>query len=535
MNSSLKKLKRRRFNEINNRLKKINAEDVRSFLLKSGYFPESQFLPNDFFTTKKLVEKDVLKKIKELKHENSDEGTPSFLFFPKSKYAIRALGVPPIENYLHLSNFIADNWKKISTHLRLGDNDLIIPYSYPLFFKGKKRSDIGINNYKLYSELDIPRAVNLFNYGILLDIKNFYPSVYTHTLAWCLDSKTKEKKERCNFENWANKFDSLTRKLYKSRTKGLLIGPCTSDLASEILLRTIDRDISRKILNRKNNIIGFRFKDDYVLFSDTVEDADFIIKEIQHIFNEYHLEANENKTRIIHTDSFEDKKTWKVEVEILKNEINEVYEMVNEDGLLKIPEKKIRLWMKKIQNLYQIYNDEYIIKTILGNLIREGVNSISITKNTTTSCPHTVALADVYISIFSYLSCLCKKVPSSWPLFLIFICLCLEGSANEAIERAIRTFIHNLAESFTKSGDSVSLIWALYVFWRCKIDIDSNLKKKIKNKYSEDNWLIMSFIDSNAGVFSISGGTRLELVNKKYEDLQPLFKVVSIFGYGSKN
>lgn len=43
MNYGLKKLKGKRFKDINDRLNKIRKEDVRTFLLKYGYFPESQF------------------------------------------------------------------------------------------------------------------------------------------------------------------------------------------------------------------------------------------------------------------------------------------------------------------------------------------------------------------------------------------------------------------------------------------------------------------------------------------------------------
>lgn len=532
MNSDFKKLKGKRFKEINDRLSKINAEKVRSFLLSSGYFPESQFLPNDFFTSKILTEVKNLKKIKGLDYKTVDEGTPSFIFFPKSKYTIRALGIPPAENYAHLCNFISDNWNKIRAHLVLEENDSIVPYTYPLFFDNKKRSDVSINNYKVYSELDIPRAANQFNYCVFLDIKNFYPSIYTHTLAWCLDPKTQEKEERFNIKNWANKLDSLTSKLYQSRTKGLLIGPHTSDLESEILLRTIDRNLSDRTRSKNVEMAGFRFKDDYVLFSNTIESADIIRKEMQQLLNDYHLEVNENKTRIVHADSFEDKKVWKVEVERIKDEINEVYKTVDGNGHLKISEKHVRFWLKKTQSLYDTYGDEYIIKTILGGLIKEKVISVSITKTASYSYPHNISLEEVYISIFSYISSMCKKVPSAWPLFMIFVCLCFQGSTNPKIRASIKVFLSDFIKSFIKSNDSFPLIWTLYVLWRCEIKITKTIIKTISDEYKE-NWLVMAFINSKSGTCSI-GGSKFDLINKNRKDLKPLFDVISVFGYGSK-
>jgi len=530
MNSGLKKLKEKRFKDINTRLSKIRREDVRTFLLKYGYFPESQFLPSDFFSTTSLVEKAALKKLKKLSYDKAKEGKPTFLFFPRSKYAIRALGVPPIEGFVHLSNFISDFWDEIKKHLQLNQGDLIIPYSYPLFFENKKRSDVSISNHKVLSELDIPVAVSHFNYCIFLDIKSFYPSTYTHTLAWCLDSRTRERPERNNKHNFANKFDSLTRKLYNGRTKGILIGPYTSDLASEILLRTIDKEISEKISNKKIETIGFRFKDDYVLFFNRLEDADFTRKCIQQILNDYHLEVNDNKTRVVHTDEFEDKKVWKVEVEKLKNEINEVYQSVNKDGLLVVPEKRIRFWLKKTQSLYELHDDEYIIKTILGNLVKEKVKSISIKKTTTSSCPHQIALEEVYISIFSYISYLCKKAPSSWPLFMVFICFCLKNNPNKEVVSSVKIFLFDFIKSYAKSGDSFSLIWTLYCLWRCNIDLTEQLKRLIRKEY-EENWLVMAFLSKKTSAHKM----KVDLVNRNRRNAKPLFEVVSVFGYGSKN
>jgi len=152
-------------------------------------------LPDDFFTTRALISYKNLKRIKKQKNI-INEGTPTFLIFSKNQHTIRFLGIPPIENYIRLCNFIADNWKKISKHLYLQSQDMIIPYSYPLFFDGIKRSEINITNYKIYSESDIPIAVSQYEYCVFIDIKNFYSSIYTHTIAWCLDPKTQEKKER---------------------------------------------------------------------------------------------------------------------------------------------------------------------------------------------------------------------------------------------------------------------------------------------------------------------------------------------------
>jgi len=347
-----------------------------------------------------------------------------------------------------------------------------------------------------------------------------------------LIQKHKKKKKGGIDKNWANKFDYLTRQLYKGRTKGILIGPYTSDLASEIILRTIDKEFSRRMENKKKEFLGFRFKDDYVFFTKTNEEADFIRKEMQFVLNEYHLEINENKTKIIRAGEFEDKKTWKADVERLKAEIEDAYMNIDEKRNLELTEKEIRYWLRKTKSLYKDYEDEYIIKTILGSLIKESVVSISIIKNITKSFPFNINPGEVYISTFSYINQLCRKSPSAWPLFMMFVLFCFNGIKDRKNKAPIKLYLFDLINKFLEFEDPFSLIWTLYTLWRCKINIPRFLKNKIIKK-NKENWLIMSLIDSKFGICSI-GGIDYSIINKERQKMSSPASVISVFGYSSK-
>lgn len=532
MKLSVNKTRERRFADINDRLKLLDNERVRLFLLEKGYFPESQFIPDDFFTTRDLVAEKKYQSLKKIKTTSKNEGDASFLFYPKNKYAIRALGIPPLEQYVRLSNYIADNWEKISEHLLLTSDDLVIPYSYPLFYSDYKRSDVGITNHKILNEIDLPEAINQYKYCIFLDIKSFYPNIYTHALAWSLDIKTMEIAERNNKKNWANQFDQLVRKLHKNRTKGILIGPYTSDLASEILLRSIDAELSKRIKEEKIEMAGYRFKDDYYLFVNELEEAHHIRTEIQQILIEYHLEVNEAKTKVIQTDEFSERKAWKAPLERLKQDISAVFKKKDRYGRVQINEKELRLWLMETAKLFEEFNDEYIVKTILGKFIQKGVNSITIKGNKVKKCPYVINIDEAYNSIFSVINNLCEKVPSAWPLFMSFICLLNSENIDLEVKKKIEFFLLDCIDRNINQRDSFLLVWTLYAFWRNEFQLGEKLKGRIRKEFF-NNWLVLAFIDADAGIEYIDR-RQYKLTIKNHSDLRSLHEVISVFSYGSK-
>ncbi len=117
--STLNRIRRKRFREVNSRLDNLKPDSVRRFLFKYGYFPENQYLPTDFYQSKNLGKKDAFNKLKKFGSVLSSAEGPTFLYFPKNKYVIKALGVPSLRNHISISNFIADHWVHIKNHLYL--------------------------------------------------------------------------------------------------------------------------------------------------------------------------------------------------------------------------------------------------------------------------------------------------------------------------------------------------------------------------------------------------------------------------------
>lgn len=126
-------------------------------------------------------------------------------------------------------------------------------------------------------------------YHMSIDVSNFFNSIYSHSISW--DLVNNQNKEV--FEN----LDVLSRTLNKNETKGIIIGPYTSGIISEIILSKIDRQIVAKY---KDDDVSFvHFCDDYDFFSDSKEKLELDVKNfIGKCFLKYGLDLNLSKLKI---------------------------------------------------------------------------------------------------------------------------------------------------------------------------------------------------------------------------------------------
>jgi len=546
MISIIKKIKNKRQKEINNRLKNLTIKQIKDYFLCYGFYPESQYLPSDFFTSTDLSKRNSIDMVK---LEKDFYINPSSILFPKTQFSFRKISVPPVKYYLQCIEFITNkvNWSKILKHLILGNSSNIIPYSIPLFYENDKRSEIGICNYKVMTETDLPRIIEYYDYVIKVDIKEFYPSIYTHSISWSLDQRTNYNYKcpnlcckSCNHamckcdhkckNYWANKLDFFTRNLNLQRTKGILIGPYVSDLVSEILLKKIDIDITKELKSiglSEKKYIGLRFKDDFIFFTNNKSDAEKILKEVNKVLFDYHLSVNDNKTSISSSIDFQDDKVWKTDIEYLKKKIDESFAKKGDEE--EIYEKDIRLIVKKAKEIFKEYNDEYILKTILGTFVRENTKVVNILSNVEESRPYIKNLNEIYETSFSLIGSLCKLTPSSWPSYFAFIDLCYTKKTKVIIQGTI----NNMLDYFIKRDESIGILWCFYIAWRKDLNFDKKKIIKIKERY-KDNWLIMSFIDSKNGKYELQDGTVVSLINTDTNKAQNISEIVSVFGYQKK-
>jgi hypothetical protein len=512
-----KNIQKKRNSEINKRLKAVSSRSIKKYLMLQGVFPESQFLPSDYFSSKTLVDNisdfSLLKnKYTKLDGSFDDKGIganarPVTFSFPKSKYTFRSLSVPPIENYLLTIDFISLHWDEIRKLLLLDQaKTSIIPYSYPLFYDDSKREKIAITNHGIMNDVDFKSLAHNYESIVFTDIKNFYASIYTHAIAWAIDPTTHTN---YRVSLWANQFDLMVRRNNQNRTKGILTGPHASDIVSEIILSRVDKMVSDKAKTKGIDFAGLRYRDDYILMVKSSADAPKLLTILQQVLEEFHLEVNEDKTSIASDPYESDHKVWKIQTDALRHEIKDIKKVSKSKDCIVIENRRLSLILRQTVKLFREYQDKYIINTILGELTDSEL-PIRVRSQTFEVKPHAKTKSADYITIFNIIESLCSQLPSTWPYASVFMGLCLESLVEAADKQAvndIKNYIFKLIELNLEKDNEFALIWLMYLVKRYKFALPKTLRDKYKIAYGND-WLMTSLIDLRKG--------RIEVFGKKY-------------------
>src|SRR5690606_7903926 len=133
-----------------------------------------------------------------------------------------------------------------------------------------------------------------YKFVVIADIKQFYPSIYTHSISWALHTKKKirDGNER-NLRLIGNHIDTLVQYSNDRKTNGIAVGPAISDVISEWLLNVVYIEISSRLPGRA---FGSRFKDHYRIVCDTEDEAKSIIGIIRNELKEYDLHLSDETT-----------------------------------------------------------------------------------------------------------------------------------------------------------------------------------------------------------------------------------------------
>ncbi len=124
------------------------------------------------------------------------------------------------------------------------------------------------------------------------DISTCFPSIYTHSIPWALHGRSKAK-GNYSLELAGNLLDKVTQGLRDRQTNGLLIGPHTSNVISEITLTDIDAKLTKKGYTRISRHI-----DNYHYYAATQSEAEQFIRDLGILLRGYELGLNQRKTKI---------------------------------------------------------------------------------------------------------------------------------------------------------------------------------------------------------------------------------------------
>ncbi len=296
---------------------RLTANNFTKQVTEFGFFAEA--VP-PCFTSKGIA--DNIQKIlpgikttcKEVRNSNKNTTAPIELSTYKNEISRRVLSIPNPEAFLRLVKLISENWAEIQayaesenslspiTYMRsYNENDLLEEInSEGIREANQVKSDF------VEGQKNCIRAAIGFQYRMKVDIANCYPSMYTHSVTWAICGKKEAKRllqmgnakrelEPTSIQNaysLGDRMDAFMRFQKNNETNGIVVGPFTSRIFSEIILSALDR------LLRKKAFIFRRYVDDYKFYFRSESEASESIKMIERILSEYNLNLNLAKTEI---------------------------------------------------------------------------------------------------------------------------------------------------------------------------------------------------------------------------------------------
>ena len=204
----------------------------------------------------------------------------------------RHMGIPHPEAHGIQALAIQMHWKDIVEHCNRPQ-----PAASRIHVRHTPGGRIFEMNYKgderFQHEEDEIRWASGARFIVEADIASCFPSIYTHVIPWVLHGKDKVKGNHSLTEFAGNLLDKVTQHTRDSQTNGLMIGPHSSNIISEIILTQVDLDL------QASSFVRFvRHIDDYRFYAKTHEEAEEFVRKLGTLLRAYELSLNEKKTRI---------------------------------------------------------------------------------------------------------------------------------------------------------------------------------------------------------------------------------------------
>ncbi|MCI0343419.1 MAG: RNA-directed DNA polymerase [Planctomycetales bacterium] len=285
----------------------IRWPTVFDWIVDHGYFPESFVLPPCFrVATRPRIRKPFAKVTGGGRQYRFTARECVDVHFPKSDLTDRHFAIMHPEIHYDIAYHVSRNWKTILRALFPQDSKVTC-YSFPIPLDGRQPGRVGrlrsarlIYEFLGMAEDDLATIAYEYTHLVRADIRNFYASIYTHSIAWALHGKRwiRRPQNRHNFRHLGNRLDRLFSYANDQRTNGIPIGPVVSDVIAEVVAAAVDRELSKLVAEVPIPCTMARFKDDYRVLVKSESDGKKVVKLLQAALREYGLELSGEKTSI---------------------------------------------------------------------------------------------------------------------------------------------------------------------------------------------------------------------------------------------
>ncbi len=206
----------------------------------------------------------------------------------------RFFGTPNPISYFYVADFVSRHWQEFDN--RFANS----PFSVSRPRVGKDTDDRPIIIPSL-SELttEASRKIGHSPYILKTDIAQFFPSIYTHSIAWSAHGieMAKADTDPASKSIIFNRLDFLVRNCQLAETRGVLVGPDAFRVISEFIVAGIDEQLFVAV---GGEIVGAaRHVDDYYIGLRSETAGLVVLSALREQLQRYNLNINDSKTKIL--------------------------------------------------------------------------------------------------------------------------------------------------------------------------------------------------------------------------------------------
>ena len=223
--------------------------------------------------------------------------------------------------YVHLVHEICNPtaWREIQNLFKHFKSNHLECASLPLIHKNYRKTRTSETIFNWLERVERGSLAKALEYSFILttDISDFYPSIYTHSIAWAIHTK-KIAQKSCRGKNESEflggRIDKIIRLMQHEQTNGLPQGSDLSDFIAEIILGYADYQLISHLPEDLTDYYIIRYRDDYRIFVNNPLDGEIILKTLTEVLLDMGLKLNPSKTKasndILSTALKPDKLQW---------------------------------------------------------------------------------------------------------------------------------------------------------------------------------------------------------------------------------
>ncbi len=200
--------------------------------------------------------------------------------------------------YVSLANLICEdaNWAEIKGRFTDFEGGVVVCCSSPVV-SSNQQTDVATQVTSWWQNVEQRSLIHSLEFSHLIhtDVTDCYGSLYTHSIAWALHGLSTSKKSKGKGSLLGERIDAYIQAGRYGQTNGISQGSVLMDFVAEIVLGYVDEQINEQLAGH-NDFRILRYRDDYRIFANSDERAEFALKVVSDKLREVGMRLGVAKT-----------------------------------------------------------------------------------------------------------------------------------------------------------------------------------------------------------------------------------------------